>query len=252
MNSDQRPGERGKRERARTGRAWLRSAWAGGWGLLGVTLGVLAPTGGWAAAEPATSAATTYVTLDEAIARGDVADVRRHLAVDPARARTAAPGRLAPLHEAILRRQAAIVAVLIDAGASVDAADNRGRTPLHMAVERGDENVVALLLDHRANPAKGDAAGWRPLHHAAARNQVGIARRLLAAGLDPNLRSELGGTALHEAAASGGPEMVVLLLERGCNPGVRSKAGQSALDIAREFKNEAVIPLLAKAEGQGK
>jgi ankyrin repeat protein len=49
---------------------------------------------------------------------------------------------------------------------------------------------------------------------------------------------------LHEAAAGGGVEMVKLLLERGTDPKVRSKPGVTALDLAKEYKNAAVVALL--------
>ncbi|MFM9080924.1 MAG: ankyrin repeat domain-containing protein, partial [Opitutaceae bacterium] len=57
--------------------------------------------------------------------------------------------------------------------------------------------------------------------------------------------SERGGTSLHEAAASGSADMVKLFLDAGVDPKVVSKLGVTALDIAREFKNEAAIALLA-------
>jgi ankyrin repeat protein len=82
------------------------------------------------------------------------------------------------------------------------------------------------------------------LHHAAAKNQVELARILLDRGAPPNALSELGGTPLHEAAAGGGVEMVKLLLERGTDPKVRSKPGVTALDLAKEYKNAAVVALL--------
>jgi ankyrin repeat protein len=38
--------------------------------------------------------------------------------------------------------------------------------------------------------------------------------------------------------------MVKLLLERGTDPTIRSKPGVTALDLAKEFKNADVIPVL--------
>ena len=82
-------------------------------------------------------------------------------------------------------------------------------------------------------------------HHAAAKDKVAIAKALLAGGANPRTLSERGGTALHEAAASGSAEMVQLFLQAGVDPNVISKLGVTALDIAREFKNEAAIGILA-------
>ncbi len=185
-------------------------------------------------------------TLDEAIARGDLDDVKRHLAFDPARVQGDAEAKLKPLHQAILRRKPEVAALLLAAGASPTAPDSSRRSPLHLAVERGDAGMVELLLLAGADPTVRDNRGWTPLHHAAAKNQIEIARLLLDAPTDPNILSELGGTPLHEAAASGSVALVELFLDRGTDPKIRSKPGVTALDIAREYKNTEVIAYLEK------
>jgi len=187
-----------------------------------------------------------FASIDEAIARGDTADVKRHLARTPALARGAAGAKLTPLHQAILRKKPDLVALLLDAGADANAPDASNRTPLHMAVERADAALVKTLLARQADTTKRDRTGWTPLHHAAAKNQVEIARLLLDGGANPNLLSELGGTPLHEAAAGASAEMVQLLLARGTNPDIRSKPGVTALDLAREYKNAAAVEILEK------
>ncbi len=185
-----------------------------------------------------------YATIDEAIARGDIEDVRLHLKTEPERAQHGKDAGLTPLHQAILRNRTEIATLLLDAGASVDAPDRSARTPLHLAVERGNVALVQTLLARHAKPNELDRTGWTPLHHAAAKNKVAIARALLAGGANPKALSERGGTPLHEAAASGSAEMVQLFLDAGVDPSVVSKLGVTALDIAREFKNEAAIKLL--------
>lgn len=194
----------------------------------------------------AAPAAPVYATIDEAIARGDVDDVKRHLQRDPALIRGKADAKLSPLHQAILRKQAAIITLLLNQGADVQAPDTSGRTPLHLAVERGDAATVKELLRRKADPTKRDRIGWTPLHHAAAKNRLEIATLLLDSGMDPNIRSELGGTALHEAAAGGSVDMVKLLLARGVDPSIRSKPGVTALDLAREYKHPELAALLEK------
>lgn len=190
-----------------------------------------------------------HATIDEAIARGDLADVRRHVVLDPDSAKRGKEGGLLPLHQAVLRNRTEIALCLLDAGADVDAPDGSRRTPLHLAVGRGNVVLVTRLLERQARPNELDRTGWTPLHHAAARNQVAVARALLAGGADPRTLSERGGTPLHEAAASGGAEMIKLLLGAGVDPAVVSKTGVTALDVAREFKNEAAIAVLAALPG---
>jgi hypothetical protein len=187
-----------------------------------------------------------YPTIDEAIARDDVADVRLHLAARPEAAHRDANPSLTPLQQAILRNRTAIALLLLEAGADPNLPDGSGRTPLHLAVVRGNVEVANALLAKKADPNQLDKIGWTPLHHAAARDQVPLARALLAGGADVHRVSELGGTPLHEAAASGGAEMIRLLLAAGVDRTVVSKMGVTALDIARERENAPAIAILSQ------
>ncbi|HEY8995463.1 MAG TPA: ankyrin repeat domain-containing protein [Lacunisphaera sp.] len=198
----------------------------------------------WAVTYVSAAPVPRYATIDEAIARGDLPDVRTHIAADPTVVTHSSKGGW-PLHQAILRNKTEIALFLLECGASVDVADRTQRTPLHLAVERANVALVTTLLERHARPNERDATGWTPLHHAAAGNKIAVARALLAGGADPKILSERGGTPLHEAAASGGGEMIRLLLEAGVDPQVVSKGGVTALDIARQFKNEAAIEALS-------
>ena len=59
-----------------------------------------------------------------------------------------APG---PLNYVASFKSSAAVAMLLEAGAKVDAVDNLGFTPLHHAAARGVSDSVQLLLDHGAD-----------------------------------------------------------------------------------------------------
>jgi type 1 glutamine amidotransferase len=191
-------------------------------------------------------ATPVYQTIDEAIAKGDLADVRVHLALKPESAKRGAREKSrTPLEQAVLRNKTEIALLLLDNGADPNSSDGSQRTPLHLAVERNNPAVLAALLKAGAKPNARDKDGWTPLHHAAAKNQLESAKKLLDGGADPMVLSALGGTPLHEAAASGGAEMVRLLLERKVDPKIVSKDGVSALDIARKYKNQPAIDVLA-------
>ena len=193
------------------------------------------------------AATPAYQTIDEAIAKGDLADVKLHLAADPARAKQGGkPTSRPPLEQAVLRNRMEIALALLEAGADPNSANAANRTPLHLTVDRNNPQLAAALLKAGAKPGVRDRDGWTPLHHAAAKNQVETAKALLAGGADPMTLSELGGTPLHEAAASGGADMIRLLLEAKVDPSIRSKQGVTALDIAKEYKNQAAIDILSK------
>jgi len=56
-----------------------------------------------------------------------------------------------------------VIGLLIDAGAPIDAADNRGRTALMIAAEQGHAALVEALLARGADRALTDKAGKRAL-----------------------------------------------------------------------------------------
>ena len=192
------------------------------------------------------AATPAYQTIDEAIAKGDIADVKLHLAANPASAKQGGrPTSRPPLEQAVLRNKTEIAILLLESGADPNTSNASKRTPLHLAVDSNILKVAAALLKHGAKPDLRDESGWTPLHHAAAKNQLETAKAILAGGANPMTLSELGGTPLHEAAASGGKEIIVLFLENKVDPSVKSKEGVTALDIAKKYNNQPAIDALS-------
>ncbi|MEN8726085.1 MAG: ankyrin repeat domain-containing protein, partial [Lentimonas sp.] len=76
------------------------------------------------------------VTIDKAIAKGEIAVVREIVAANPAAANQGKHPKLTPLHQAILRKQVEIAVFLIESGADVNRPDSSKRTPLHLCVDR--------------------------------------------------------------------------------------------------------------------
>ena len=61
---------------------------------------------------------------------------------------------------------AAVVALLLDAGAAVDDATKNGKVPLHAAAGEGYVEAAALLLARGAAIEARNSAGWSALHWA--------------------------------------------------------------------------------------
>lgn len=78
-----------------------------------------------------------------------------------------------------------VVAVLVHAGAKIDACDGvKHCTALHMAARRGNSEMAGALLDCGANLEARDSAGDTPLRRAVNCNQTDVAKLLLLRGAD--------------------------------------------------------------------
>jgi ankyrin repeat protein len=102
-------------------------------------------------------------------------------------------GKLTALHTAVSYAPVAVVRVLVDAGARLDARDVRGMTPLMLAVasDRSDVRVVRLLLEKGADPHARDIHGETVLDWARKYNRAAV---LEALGMEP--RAPEGSTSV--------------------------------------------------------
>ena len=154
------------------------------------------------------------LTVFEAAAIGDLAQVRAHVERDPSLVRAYAADGFFPLGLAAFFRRPEVVDYLIANGADVTA------------VAKNPMQVTAL---HSAVADGGDPR---------------IAKALVAAGADVNAKQRHGWTPLHGAAQSGDRELVELLLARGADPDAKHQEGKTALDLARENGHTEVVRLL--------
>lgn len=79
-----------------------------------------------------------------------------------------------------------VAAVLLDAGASPSARDH-GVPVLVRAAGHGRAAVVGILIAAGAHAPELDSSGRNALHHAAATDSAATVQRLLDAGTDPSL-----------------------------------------------------------------
>lgn len=124
-------------------------------------------------------------------------------------------------------------------------------TPLHVAANASQNmnDLVAMLLEAGADVNARTAHGATPLHRVGeAAWHIHMADRLLRGGADVNAVDQLGKTPLHYAAANGSMELVKYLVHVGACIDVKDKKEATALDIALEKEKQDCVNLL-QAEG---
>ncbi|MEO8809162.1 MAG: ankyrin repeat domain-containing protein [Rhodanobacter sp.] len=183
-----------------------------------------------------------------------------------------------PLHGAVLSAEPGVAAMLLDAGASVDALNAFGDSPLSAAcraanwplvefllahgaksalaggtpalvaaasIGEDDPTGVRLLLKHRA-PVNGvDAEQRSALLVAAAEGHEQIARVLCLAHADINRTDVHGSTALMEAARAGAGGIVQMLVEAHADVGTRDQHGRDVLTLACQSPHAQVETIRA-------
>ena len=155
-----------------------------------------------------------------------------------------------PVADAEMRGDTARVRVLLKQGADVNASQGDGMTALHWAASRGDAGQVAMLVYAGARLEAATRNGnYTPLHLAARGGRAAAVKALLKAGANAKAVTTAGGaTPLHFAAGIGSTESITALLEAGAEVDVREGAwGQTPLMWAADYDRvEAVKLLLAR------
>ncbi len=200
-----------------------------------------------------------------AIAKGDLADVKRFVRRDPRVVhQTLDGGGLVsgpPLFQACYWGDAAIAAYLLSEGADANQPGERGDTALHAAGFMGRGDIAELLLAHGAKVDATNNNGGQPLHECASaegplggpivmlgNEQSRIAEALLARGADPDARDHRDRTPLHIAADNGDAGIAAILLNRGATVDLRDGQGLTALHGAARRGHVELTRLLI-AEG---
>jgi ankyrin repeat protein len=159
----------------------------------------------------------------QAVCEGDAATAEAQLIASPELIHAKDDGAT-PLHLAAINNQRAVVDLLLDHGADINAKyDRHNATPTGWANEKGHVEMVRHLA---ARGARID------LPRAAA---FGLFERVLELlDADPSAINMSGvfGTPLHEASVWGHPRIVALLLARGGDPNLKNCNGKTALAIA--------------------
>jgi ankyrin repeat protein len=116
-----------------------------------------------------------YKTIHEAAAKGDLADVKRHL----------------------------------QKGTDVNSKDNNDWTPLLYSAFYGKQDVVKFLVSKGADVnAKSVATGWTTLYVAADKGHFEVVKILVSAGANVNAKDIVGMTPIRAAIGDGHNDVI--------------------------------------------
>ena len=200
-------------------------------------------------------------------------------------------GGLTPLLMAATNGSAAMIDLLLKAGADVNSTDAHETTPLMLAAASGSSDAVKTLLDHGAEVNAREATwGQTALMFASALNRAAVIDLLIAHHADANVTSKavslapytpynanekdqevdpyantpraMGGmTALHYAAREGQGDAVRSLVEGGANINQSSAADNTSVlteaiinghyDIAKFLLDHGADPKVINTDGLG-
>jgi len=191
--------------------------------------------------------------------KGDVKKVKALLAADPKLVSDKDSNGDTALHQAALHGQLAVVQVLIDAGADVNAINNYPPfLPDEIDKEYSTRNLqdpIILLhsqaaeFTHELNTqgvtTKELKHGYTPLDLAEfANNHNKIVQLLIAHGADVNARAASGATPLFWAVMRDQKDDAKLLLDHGANPNLPDAYGDTILDCSLHLGFQSLVELL--------
>ncbi len=143
----------------------------------------------------------------------------------------------------------AIMKLLISNGAKVDCRNKEYElTPLMGASVKGRKAAVALLIEKGANVNAADNAGITSLMQACAGVAPQVVEELIRAGASVNATDKSGMTALMYAAFKGDAESAQVLLKNGAKRDIKNASGKTALDYALQEKKDEVAMVLQQSD----
>jgi ankyrin repeat protein len=142
------------------------------------------------------------------------------------------------------------VADLLGARADATLVCREGRTALHETTGRAGEprpSIAMVLLKAGARPDAVDAAGETALFLSASRAQ-GLANVevLLSGGARPDIAARNARTPLHEAVAAGNRPIAEALLRAGAMPSPKDAEGDTPLHVAARQDAVEMLELLLR------
>lgn len=138
-----------------------------------------------------------------------------------------------------------MIALVLDAGVSIDMGNSANETALSIATDRNDLRSVSLLLDRGADPNLEDSTGISPVDLAVRQNNSDMIKLLASKGADVTQGDKLGWTPLHRASFLGHSAAVISLIELGCDVNSKDLTNKTPLYYARKEHQDEVCSILA-------
>uniref|UniRef100_A0A671QV58 Ankyrin repeat and SOCS box protein 2-like n=1 Tax=Sinocyclocheilus anshuiensis TaxID=1608454 RepID=A0A671QV58_9TELE len=160
--------------------------------------------------------------------------------------------RETPLYKACEKESPAMVAMLLNYGASVNKSCIQGWTALHESVCRNNVEICEMLVNAGANVSMPNMYGITPIFVAAQSGKVDALRMLLKNGADLNSQAADGATALYEACKNGHENIVEFLLSQNADANKPGKTGQLPIHIAAQRGNDSIISMLIPATSKAR
>ena len=186
--------------------------------------------------------------MQEAVERGDLAEVKRLVGTDPSLVNCVfdndAMSNQPILSRAIELKHKAIAEFLIRKGCNVNTPGVGGWYPLHFAAHWGDSSIIKLLIS-KGGALNTLADGDTPLVIAAEFGNENAANALILAGANVNIRGSGGLSPLDYAVKNALRSTHTLLKKSGCAAAVPPVLVCSAFGdlagISRELKRDPAL-----------
>ena len=144
-----------------------------------------------------------------------------------------------------LSRGLDVVKLLVKAGAEVRVTDDNGSTCLAGASARGEAETVRYLvglpevdMNHSSNK------GYTSLHRAVLRKHSDVVKVLIDAGADVEAKTDNGCAPLHRACMVGNPEIVQMLVEAGADVCEMDDKSDRCLSVAARYGHTETVRYL--------
>jgi uncharacterized protein len=150
----------------------------------------------------------------------------------------------AKIQDAVAKGDMAELRALVARGEDADGRDIEGRTALINASWRGDPMMVDSLLEFGADPDVYDKGGRSAINWASSNGHAGVVEKLIKSGVEVDVPDGGGRTALIRAVINGHTDVVKALVAGNANLGTKDKDGMTAADYAKKQNYADILQVL--------